>query len=51
MSSSDLLTKFDDQVKRFKDEFNEIVEGERAKLKAEVEAFNEEKQKNESLQR
>ncbi len=45
MSCSDLLTKFDDQVKRFKDEFNEIVEGERAKLKAEVEAFNEEKQK------
>ncbi len=45
MSCSDLLTKFDDKVKRFKDEFNEIVEGERAKLKAEVEAFNEEKQK------
>ena len=45
MSCGDLLNKFDDLVKRFKDEFNEIIEGERAKLKAEVEAFNEEKQK------
>ncbi len=45
MGFSDLLTKFDDQIKRFKDEFNEIVEGERAKLKAQVVAFNEEKQK------
>ena len=45
MSCGDLLHKFDDLVKRFKDEFNEIIEGERAKLKAEVEAFNEEKQK------
>ena len=45
MSCGDLLNKFDDLVKRFKDEFNEIIEGERAKLKAEVEAFNKEKQK------
>ena len=45
MNCGDLLNKFDDLVKRFKDEFNEIIEGERAKLKAEVEAFNEEKQK------
>ena len=45
MSCGDLLHKFDDLVKRFKDEFNEIIEGERAKLKTEVEAFNEEKQK------
>ena len=45
MSSDDLLTKFDEMVKRFKQEFNEIVEGERAKMKAEVEAYNAEKQK------
>ncbi len=45
MSCGDLLNTFDDLVKRFKDEFNEIIEGERAKLKAEVAAFNEEKQK------
>ena len=50
MSSSDLLlTKFDDLVKRFKAEFNEVIEGERAKLKAEVEAFNEEKEKMKGL--
>jgi hypothetical protein len=45
MSSDDLLTKFDEMVKRFKQEFNEIIEGERAKMKAEVEAYNAEKQK------
>ncbi len=33
MSSDDSLTKFDEIVKRFKKEFNEIIEGERAKLK------------------
>ncbi len=49
MCSSDLLTKFDDLVKRFKAEFNEVIEGERAKLKAEVEAFNEEKEKMKGL--
>ncbi len=49
MSSSDLLTKFDDLVKRFKAEFNEVIEGERAKLRAEVEAFNEEKEKMKGL--
>ena len=31
MSSDDLLTKFDEIVKRFKKEFNEIIEGEPAK--------------------
>ncbi|CAB4042100.1 Chaperone dnaK2 [Paramuricea clavata] len=45
MSTDDLLTKFDEMVKRFKQEFNEIIEGERAKMKAEVEAYNAEKQK------
>ncbi len=45
MSCGDLLTKFDDLVKRFKEQFSEVIEGERAKLKAEVEAFSEEKQK------
>jgi hypothetical protein len=33
MSSEDLLTKFDDLVKRFRNEFNDIIEGERAKMK------------------
>ncbi|XP_028411495.1 uncharacterized protein LOC114534140 [Dendronephthya gigantea] len=45
MSSDELLTKFDDLVKRFKEEFHEIVEGERAKLKAKVEAYNAEKKR------
>ncbi len=49
MSSGDLLTKFDDLVKRFKAEFNEVIEGERAKLKAEAEAFNQEKEKMKGL--
>ena len=45
MNTDDLLTKFDEMVKRFREEFNEIIEGERAKMKAEVEAYNAEKQK------
>ena len=45
MSCGDLLDKFDDLVKRFRAEFNEIVEKERANLKAEVEALNAEKQR------
>ena len=45
MSCDDLLTKFDDLVKRFTEEFHDIVEGEREKLKAEVEAYNAEKKK------
>ena len=49
MSCGDLLRKFDALVKRFRDEFNEIIEGERAKLRAGVEAFNEEKQKMKAL--
>ena len=39
-----LVTKFDDLVNRFKREFSEIIEGDRTKMKAEVEAFNAEKQ-------
>ena len=45
MSCNDLLTKFDDLVKRFTHEFNEIIKGERAKLKAELDEYNAEKQK------
>ena len=50
MSCGDLLNKFDDLVKRFKAEFNEIVERERANLKAEVEALNAEKQRMEAIE-
>ena len=49
MTSGDLLNKFDDLVKRFREEFNEIVEKERANLKAEVEALNAEKQRMEAI--
>ncbi|CAB4025419.1 Chaperone dnaK2 [Paramuricea clavata] len=45
MSCTDLLSKFDDLVKRFKEEFKEIVEGERDKMKAEIEAYQAEKQR------
>ena len=45
MSSTDLLSKFDDLVKRFREEFKEMVEGERAKMKAEIEAYQAEKQR------
>ena len=50
MSCGDLLNKFDDLVKRFREEFNEIVEKERANLKAEVEALNAEKQRMEAVE-
>ena len=50
MSSGDLLNKFDDLVKRFKEEFNEIVEKERTMLKAEIEALNAEKQRMEAIE-
>ena len=45
MSSGDLLSKFDDLVKRFTQEFTDIIKGERAKLKAELDEYNVEKQK------
>ena len=50
MSCCALLNKFDDLVKRFKAEFSEIVERERANLKAEVEALNAEKQRMEAVE-
>ena len=43
MSSVDLLSKFDEVVKRFKKEFDEIIEEERAKMRQEVEAYKAEK--------
>ncbi|CAB3980902.1 Chaperone dnaK2 [Paramuricea clavata] len=50
MSSEDLLTKFDDLVKRFRNEFNDIIEGERAKMKAELDAYNAEKQRMKAVE-
>ena len=50
MSCGDLLNKFDDLVTRFRAEFNEIVEKERANLKAEVEALNAEKQRMQAVE-
>ena len=50
MSCGDLLNKFDDLVKRFRAEFNDIVEKERANLKAEVEALNAEKQRMQAVE-
>ena len=43
MSSQNLLQKFDELVKNFKKKFDEIIEGERAIIKAEVEAYEAEK--------
>ena len=43
MSSVDLLSKFDEVVKRFKKEFDQIIEEERAKMRQEVEAYKAEK--------
>ncbi|CAB3993092.1 Hypothetical predicted protein [Paramuricea clavata] len=43
MSSDDLLAKFDEIVKRFRCAFHEIIE--RAKMKAEVDGYNAEKQR------
>ena len=50
MSGEDLLAKFDDLVKRFRNEFNDIIEGERAKMKAELDAYNAEKQKMKAVE-
>ena len=43
MSGQNLLQKFDELVKNFKKQFDEIIEGERATIKAEVEAYEAEK--------
>ncbi len=45
MSTNDLLAKFDQMVQRFKKEFNEIIEEERSKMKAELELYNAEKER------
>jgi hypothetical protein len=50
MSGEDLLTKFDELVKRFRNEFNDIIEGERAKMKAELDAYNAEKQRMKAVE-
>ena len=49
MNGESLLTRFDEMVKRFRQEFSEIVQSERAKIKAEVEAYNAEKEKIEAV--
>ena len=49
MNGESLLTRFDEMVKKFRQEFSDIVESERAKIKAEVEAYNAEKQKIEAV--
>ena len=43
MSGQNLLQKFDELVKNFKKKFDEIIEGERAIIKAEVESYEAEK--------
>ena len=43
--SRELLTKFDEIVARFKKELNDIIENERETMKAEVEAYNAEKER------
>ena len=43
MSNVDLMSKFDEIVKRFKKEFDQIVEDERAKMTQEIEAYKAEK--------
>ena len=46
---SELLAKFDEMVARFKKEFNDIIENEREKMKAEVEAYNAEKERMQTI--
>ena len=43
MSNVDLMSKFDEIVKRFKKEFDQIIEDERAKMRQEIEAYKAEK--------
>ena len=43
MSNVDLMSKFDEVVKRFKKEFDQIIEEERAKMTQEIEAYKAEK--------
>ncbi len=49
MATEDLLMKFDKLVNQFKREFNEIIEDERAKIMAEVQAYKAEKERMEAF--
>ena len=49
MATEDLLMKFDKLVNQFKREFNEIIEEERAKMMAEVQAYKAEKERMEAF--
>ena len=49
MSSEDLLTKFDQLAQRFQQEFQELIEEERVKLKAEIAEYNAEKERMKAL--
>ena len=45
-----LVTRFDVLVNRFKREFSKIIEEDRKEMKAEVEAFNAEKQRMKEIE-
>jgi pyruvate dehydrogenase complex dehydrogenase (E1) component len=47
MSGEDLLAKIDEIVAK---RFNDIIEGERAKMKAELDAYNAEKQRMKAVE-
>ena len=49
MDGENLLTRFDEMVKKFRHEFSEIAESERAKIKAEIEAYKAEKERIEAV--
>ena len=49
MSSENLLGKFDQLAQRFQQEFQELIEQERAKLKAEIAEYNAEKERMKAL--
>ena len=49
MDGENLLTRFDEMVKKFRQEFSEIVESEIAKIKAEFEAYKAEKERIEAV--
>ena len=49
MSSENLLTKLDQLAQRYQQEFQELIEEERAKLKAEIAEYNAEKERMKAL--
>ena len=49
MSSENLLTKFNQLAQRFQQEFQELIEEQRAKLKAEIAEYNAEKERMKAL--